>query len=83
MSEEKTMTLDDYIEKIIKPMYAKCAEQEAELLIQYREDLKFYGWTPPTRKQKFKWWIEDKKQRVKDIWKILKGGDIHDDCGNY
>lgn len=37
----------------------------------------------PTRKQRFKWFWQDKMQRAKDIWTILSGGDIHKDCGDW
>lgn len=36
---------------------------------------------PPTRWQRFKYRLQDLKQRAKDIWTILRGRDIHENCG--
>jgi trehalose/maltose hydrolase-like predicted phosphorylase len=47
-----------------------------------RDNLNYFKNLPkPTRKQRLKWWWQDKVQRAKDIWTILSGGDVHKDCG--
>ena len=58
-----------YAEDIMKP--------------NYLADMLFMGYKPPTKWQKFKYKLSDLKQRAKDIWTILKGGDVHEDCGDY
>ncbi len=44
-------------------------------------DMLYMGYTPPTRWQRFKYHILDYRQRCKDIWTIVSGGDVHEDCG--
>lgn len=74
---KENLTLADYSEKILKPLANEMAREIAIEILKTPIGL------PATRKQKFKWWIEDKKQRCKDIWTILTGGDIHENCGPY
>jgi hypothetical protein len=44
-------------------------------------DMLAMGYTPPTQWQRVKHWLADKRQRAADIWLILRGGDIHRNCG--
>ena len=39
------------------------------------------GCVPPTRWQRIKNRIADYGRRAKDIWTILRGRDIHENCG--
>lgn len=79
------MTLEEYNKDILEPMvkrFAECKVAE-ELSRQDRfEDMLFYGYKPPTRWEKFKYKLNDYKQRCKDIWTIVSGGDVHRDCGD-
>lgn len=77
-------SLDNYNKEILEPMVKRFAEaQAAEELFKSNclEDMIFAGYIPATRWQRFKYKIEDYKQRCKDIWTILKGDDIHKNCG--
>lgn len=78
---EKPFTLDDWSEQIMKPMLQRCVEAEVKMYEKYKEDLKFWGWKPPTRYERFKSFWRDKGRRCKDIWTIISGGDIHNNCG--
>ena len=42
--------------------------------------LKPLPFIPLTQKQKLKRRLKDLKQRCKDIWTIVSGGDIHENC---
>lgn len=70
-------TLTDYNEQILEPMLRRQVD------ILYGQIQMFPPGPPPTRKRRIRWWIEDKKQRAKDIWTILSGSDIHENCGDY
>ena len=41
----------------------------------------YYGHIPLTKWQRFKYKLQDIKQRCKDIWIIVTGGNIHENCG--
>lgn len=78
------MTLDDYNKQILNEatiQYIVCKIDEdlarANILTGYM----FVDGKPPTKYERFKYRIEDYRQRVKDIWTILKGDDIHKNCG--
>jgi hypothetical protein len=43
-------------------------------------DMLYYGYTPLTKWQRSKYKLADLKQRCKDIWTIVSGGDIHENC---
>lgn len=43
-------------------------------------DMLAMGYKPPTRWQKFKYRMQDLKRRIKDIWIIVSGGDVHKNC---
>lgn len=75
--EEKPPTLDDYTKQILQPMLKRCAENEVKWHEEWLKQAEFCGYKPPTRKQRIKYWLQDKKQRCKDIWTILSGGDVH------
>ncbi len=76
-------TLDDYNEQLKKASMRFLASSIAEDAMQKNclADMLYMGYKPPTRWQRFKYRIEDIKQRFKDIWTIVSGGDIHRDCG--
>lgn len=79
------MTLEDYNKKILKPMIEQFARAQTEELLSRNcrlEDMLFVGYKPPTRWERFKYRINDYKQRCKDIWTIVSGGDVHRDCGD-
>lgn len=78
---DKPFTLAEYNEKCVKPMIENMVSHQLDIL--YGTIQLFPPGPPPTRKQKIKRWIEDKKQRCKDIWTILSGGDIHENCDYY
>lgn len=81
MVEDKPFTLDDYAKQVLAPMYERIAQDEIKYHEEYERQLKFWGYKPPTRYQRFKAYWKDKAQRCKDIWTIISGGDIHDNCG--
>lgn len=81
---EKPFTIKDYDEQILQPAikrFAECKVMDNLTRANILADYEFYGGKKPTRWQKFKYRLQDYRQRVKDIWTILKGGDIHEDCG--
>lgn len=75
------MNLNEYNERIVKARIADLVEEQANFIMDTNNILEFFGYKPPTRKERIaRWWI-DKKQRCKDIWTILRGGNIHEDYG--
>lgn len=80
-----SVNLADYDEMIrqVKTRYDACAISEDLLRKDYINDILFMGYKhkPPNRRQRFKLKLKDLKQRCKDIWTIVSGGDIHQDCG--
>lgn len=78
-------SLKDYHDKILEPMIEQFARAQIAELLSRRdlfEDMLFYGYKPPTRWERFKYKLNDYKQRCKDIWTIVSGGDVHRDCGD-
>lgn len=81
---EKPFTIKDYEDQILKPAikrFAECVIDEEVMRKEFIGDLAHYGYTPPTKWQKFKYRLQDYRQRAKDIWTILRGKDIHENCG--
>lgn len=77
-------TLKEYDEQILSEAtkrFAACAADKVIADNEFMKDAAFYGLKPLTRWQKFKRRIADYKQRYKDIWTILCGRDVHEDCG--
>lgn len=68
-------TLDDYNKQLIATNRFAAVVRIAEL------DMKAMCYKPLTRWQRFKYRIEDLKQRTKDIRTIVSGGDVHKNCG--
>lgn len=73
------LTLAQYNHDLLKPW----ALEIAYGIIKDGKFMRIEDLPPPTRKQKLQYWWDDKKQRARDIWTILSGGDIHEDCGDY
>jgi hypothetical protein len=73
---EKQFNLDDF-SKMLKQ--SNHLNNIADELI--RKDTLDLMYTPLTRWQRFKYRMDDIKQRFKDIWTIVSGGDIHRNCG--
>ena len=87
---KKPMTIADYDKEILQPAIKRFADlkiTEYEAKEEFKFDVLFgskqWGipYDPPTKWQKFKRRLYDYHQRAKDIWTILKGKDIHKDCG--
>lgn len=80
MTEEKQMTLENYNKLILKPLVDKYVHKYAS-----SRDLDITDYLlnvfPLTRWQRFKYKLTDLKQRCKDIWTIISGGDVHRNCG--
>lgn len=76
------MNLDEY-EVILNASsrFKACKIAEDLMKTNALQDMLFMGVKPITKWQKFKYKIKDYKQRCKDIWTILKGSDIHENCG--
>lgn len=68
---DKPYTLENYTKQILEPMTQRFAEDLQNVM----------GYVPPTKWQRFKYQMQDIKQRFKDVWTIVSGGDIHKDCG--
>lgn len=84
MKSDKSLTLEEYSKQILKPMtdaFVKSYLEEKFFKNAMIEDMKYYGMKPPTKWQRFKFKLGDYKQRAKYIWAILKGEDIHKNCG--
>ena len=82
--ERVSMNLEDWSalnEASIRFMAGKMADDLMKP--NYLADMLFMGYKPPTKWQRFKNRLVDYKQRCKDIWTILSGGDIHENCGDY
>lgn len=76
-------TLADYNKQLsgITNRFAVSAMAEDLMRKDALTDMLAMGYTPPTRWQRFKYRIEDIKQRMNDIWTIVSGGDVHKNCG--
>lgn len=76
-------TLEDYNEQVVKVTARFTAAKIYEDLTRENilADMLHYGYKPPTRWQKFKYRVGNIVQRVKDVWTIVSGGDVHRDCG--
>lgn len=72
------MNLNDYNKQILEPSIQKLA-REGLFAENYLYDRLVVN--PPTKWQRFKYRMKDYRQRIKDIWAILRGKDIHEDCG--
>lgn len=73
------MTLEEYKTRILEPCVKQFMSKHADdIMAMHLNNLPL-----PTYLEccKYKW--QDIKQRAKDIWTIVSGGDIHDDCGRY
>lgn len=77
-------TLKDYDKDILQEASKRYADVTAyELMAQkehFADMLLTFGYRPPTKWQKFKRRMQDLKQRYKDIWTIVSGGDVHENC---
>lgn len=75
------MTLKDYEKNILQDAvkrFASVNQWEIEARKRYIEHMLFYGiYKPSTKWQRFR---KDIKQRFKDIWTIVSGGDVHKNC---
>lgn len=80
---KQTYTLDDYNKLLVETTarFAACRVADEVLRKNALADMLYMGYTPPTRRQRFKSHIYDIKQRFKDIWTIVSGGDVHKNCG--
>lgn len=81
---EKPFTIKDYDEQILQPAikrFAECHVYEEIMRKEYIGDLAHYDYIKPIKWQKFKHRLQDYHQRAKDIWTILRGRDIHENCG--
>jgi hypothetical protein len=80
----KTYNLDDCDKQILSEAtrrFAVASALEAQLKSNHLADMLAMGYKPPTRWQRFKYRLADLKQRCKDIWTIVSGGDVHENCG--
>lgn len=81
---DKSYTIEDYTKQILEPMtqrFAECIVHEELMRKNHLADMLAMGYVPPTKWQRFKYRMQDIKQRFKDIRTIVSGGDIHKDCG--
>ena len=80
---KEQITLDDYSKLISDATVRFAAARVAEDLHRgdALADMLYMGYTPPTRLDRVRYWFKDKAQRARDIWIILSGGDIHENCG--
>ena len=71
------MNIDEYSKRILEPAIKRYFEngQIVQEIIKFEE---FYQ--PPTKWERFKDRMRDYRQRIKDIWTILKGDNVHKDC---
>lgn len=73
---DKRLTIKEISDRFIQNYdWEKAARELME------ENYIFFDCKPPTRWQRFKRRLQDLKQRAKDIWTILRGKDIHENCG--
>ena len=61
--------------------FLACRVAENLMRTNHLADMLAMGYKPLTCRQRFKYRIKDIKQRCKDIWTIVSGGDIHRNCG--
>ena len=85
MNHKPIVTLEDYDREVLQPAMKRFAECQAYEDIRKENMLKDYGYYTNGKKitkwQRFKYRLRNYRQRAKDIWTILRGGDIHEDCG--
>lgn len=74
-------TIDDYAKQILQPRFNACKVAEDLMRKDQLTDALFMGLKPLTKWQRMKLRLMDIKQRCKDIWTIVSGGDVHRDCG--
>lgn len=81
--KQQAYTLEEYSKQIseITRYFAEAAGYNLIMRKNALADMLAMGYMPPTRWQRFKYRIEDIKQRFKDIWIIVSGGDVHKNCG--
>lgn len=77
---KEQITLDDY-SKLINDATVRFAAASIAEDLQHADALFNMLYTPPTRLDRVRYWFKDKAQRARDIWIILSGGDIHENCG--
>lgn len=78
-SDQPVFTLGEF-SKRVEGTYGMTAQNVAESLMKPNELLD--GYVPlTTRRERCLARIADWKCRAKDIWTILRGGDVHEDCG--
>lgn len=75
------MNLEEYNRRAVRPQAERLAAQIVEENEEFLSQLNQWGYKPPTRRERAKFWLRDKQQRIKDIWTILSGGDVHE--GEY
>lgn len=81
---KKPLTLDEFNKVILtKELVTREAVRLMTNSNLFLEIIKFDGppAPPATRLQLIKLKYYDYRQRIKDAWLILKGGDIHENCG--
>jgi hypothetical protein len=82
MPEDKPFTLDDY-KSMLEDATRRFAIDYLELLRSNPLlDMLSKDYIPPTRRQRLRNRLNDLRRRAKDIWTILRGGDVHEDCGH-
>lgn len=74
--KDKHLTLAD-----LKPVTDILINKLAIDLLYFPKRFKGFNYPKLTRKEKFKYWLGDWRKRFKDCWTILRGGDIHENCG--
>ena len=77
MKAKINYTLEDYNEQIVNACFKAAAIADEIMRKTAFDDMLYMGYTPPTRWQRFGYLIDGLKQRVKDIWTIVSGGDVH------
>jgi hypothetical protein len=80
---DKQITLDDFSAQLQVMTARFAAAKVVEDLSRKNHllEMLMMGYKPPTKWQRFKYRLADLRQRAKDIWTILSGGDIHSNCG--
>lgn len=77
MGEKELLTIQDITKYSVELMAQKASIDILHGTMKFGN----YPERKYTKLEKFKMWYYDWKQRFKDCYTILSGGDIHENCG--
>ena len=72
MDTEPSVTLEQLAERM-RPIYARAVAAEVKMRERLSRDLAFWGYEPPTRRQRIVSRLKALPRRARDAWMVLIG----------